>query len=88
MRRGAALVLAAVLVLAACSDEAGNFSQHPGFAEWYAAHPPGLALPSAAERALLERYRPRDSCRPITRVRSTSTATTSRMACCVRRTAR
>ena len=59
MRRGAALVLAALLVLAACSEEGSNFSQHPGFAEWYAAHPPGQALPSAAERTLLERYRPR-----------------------------
>jgi hypothetical protein len=59
MRRGAAAVLAALLALAACSDEAGNFSQHPGFAEWYAAHPPGRSLPTAAERALLERYQPR-----------------------------
>jgi hypothetical protein len=59
MRRGVAPILAAVLALAACSDEAGNFSQHPGFAEWYAAHPPERSLPSAAERALLERYRPR-----------------------------
>jgi hypothetical protein len=59
MRHGAAPLLGAVLVLAACSDEAGNFSQHPGFAAWYAAHPAALALPTTAEQALLERYRPR-----------------------------
>jgi hypothetical protein len=59
MRRGAARIAAALLALAACSDDAGNFSQHPGFAEWYAAHPPERALPTAAERTLLERYQPR-----------------------------
>ena len=59
MRRGAAPVLAAALALAGCSDDAGNFSQDPGFAAWYAAHPPGEALPTPAEQALLERYRPR-----------------------------
>ncbi len=53
-------VLVAVgLLLAACGDEDGNFSQNPGFADWYAAHPPSAQLPTAAEQALLERYRPR-----------------------------
>jgi hypothetical protein len=47
-----------LLLLVACPDE-GNFSQHRGFAEWYAANPPEDALPTANERALLERYRPR-----------------------------
>ena len=47
-----------LLALLACSDE-GNFSQYPGFAAWYAANPPEDAPPDAAERALLERYRPR-----------------------------
>jgi hypothetical protein len=46
------------LLLAACPDQ-GNFSQHPGFAEWYAANPPQQTLPNADERALLERHRPR-----------------------------
>jgi hypothetical protein len=47
-----------LLARIACSDE-GNFSQYPGFAEWYAANPPEDASPDASERALLERYRPR-----------------------------
>jgi hypothetical protein len=47
-----------LLLLVACPDQ-GNFSQHPGFAEWYAANPPEDALPNPNERALLERYRPR-----------------------------
>ncbi|HSA81586.1 MAG TPA: hypothetical protein VLE23_12265, partial [Geminicoccaceae bacterium] len=52
-------VAALLALLTGCMEEDANFSQYPGFAEWYAAHPPGEALPSAAERALLERYRPR-----------------------------
>jgi hypothetical protein len=59
MRAGAAPVLVAALALAACSDDSGNFSQEPGFAAWYAAHPPAGSEPTPAERALLERYRPR-----------------------------
>jgi hypothetical protein len=58
-RSPARLLAAALAALAACSEERGNFSQEPGFAAWYAAHPPSTALPTAAERALLERYRPR-----------------------------
>ena len=58
-RRGRLGVLvAAALFLAAC-DADSNFSQYPGFAEWYAAHPPSEQLPTAAEQALLARYRPR-----------------------------
>jgi hypothetical protein len=53
------VVTALAALLAGCTEERANFSQHPGFAEWYAAHPPSQALPSAAERALLHRYRPR-----------------------------
>jgi hypothetical protein len=49
----------ALALLAGCTEERGNFSQHPGFAEWYAAHPPSHSLPGAAGRALLQRYRPR-----------------------------
>jgi hypothetical protein len=60
MRRWALrFVTALAAVVAGCTEDRGNFSQYPGFAEWYAAHPPSQALPTAAERALLERYRPR-----------------------------
>ena len=60
MRRCAAPALAVALaLLPACSEDPGNFSQHPGFAAWRAAHPPGEAPPDASEQALLERYRPR-----------------------------
>lgn len=45
--------------MAGCGDGGSNFSQYPGFAEYFAAHPPSKALPSAADRALLRRYRPR-----------------------------
>jgi hypothetical protein len=47
-----------MLLLAACPDE-DNFSQHPGFAEWYAANPPAHALPDPQQRALLECHQPR-----------------------------
>ncbi|MGI9503762.1 MAG: hypothetical protein ACR2RE_11995, partial [Geminicoccaceae bacterium] len=54
------LVAAALVLLAAgCSDADGNFSQFPGFAEWYEANPPTTSLPTADETALLERYRPK-----------------------------
>ncbi len=61
MKRGRVLpfVAAAALLLVACGGDDGNFSQDPGFAEWYAAHPPSEQLPTAAEQALLERYQPR-----------------------------
>jgi hypothetical protein len=40
-------------------DFRGNFSGYPGFAEYFAANPPSSVLPTPAEQALLERYRPR-----------------------------
>jgi hypothetical protein len=40
-------------------DFRGNFSGYPGFAEYFAANPPSSALPTAADQALLEKYRPR-----------------------------
>jgi hypothetical protein len=52
------VAIAAALILAACDGDS-PFSQYPGFAEWYAAHPPSEQLPGAAEQALLARYRPR-----------------------------
>lgn len=36
-----------------------NFSQHPGFARYFADNPPSTRTPSLEERALLTRYRPR-----------------------------
>ncbi|MGH6945673.1 MAG: hypothetical protein ACREH6_15830, partial [Geminicoccaceae bacterium] len=48
-----------LVLLVSCFDHNDNFSQHPGFAEWYAAHPPSEALPGADDRALLTRYQPR-----------------------------
>ncbi len=36
-----------------------NFSQYPGFTEWYAANPPSDALPTAEEQALLAKHAPR-----------------------------
>ena len=35
-----------------------NFSQRPGFAEYFTANPPSESLPDAADSALLHRYRP------------------------------
>ena len=52
------LVLLSAL-LAGCERRAVNFSQYPGFREWYSANPPTEAAASADDRALLERYRPR-----------------------------
>ena len=44
----------------ACGPEPPkNFSQRPGFAEYFAANPPSENPPTRAERALLERFRPR-----------------------------
>ncbi len=58
--RAAAVALAAlaVLPLAAC-DDGRNFSQYPGFAEYFAANPPAATPPGAADQALLARFRPR-----------------------------
>ncbi len=46
-------------MVTACSDRDANFSQYPGFAEWYAANPPADRLPTVAEQAVLARYKPR-----------------------------
>ncbi len=52
-------MLGAVALLGACDGGHGNFSQHPGFAAYYAEHPPAASVPDAAEQARLARYRPR-----------------------------
>jgi len=56
--RSPAMAAALILALAGCSED-GNFSQRPGFAAWYAAHPPSEAIPDTAGQALLARYTPR-----------------------------
>jgi hypothetical protein len=56
-----AFLSAAAFSAVSCGKGAddGNFSQHPGFAEWYAANPPSERMPSAEQQALLARYQPR-----------------------------
>ncbi|MEO8039441.1 MAG: hypothetical protein ABI794_11760 [Betaproteobacteria bacterium] len=59
-RRSAVVVgLVVALGLAGCSRDSVNFSQYPGFAAYFSAHPRSSRLPDAGERALLERHRPR-----------------------------
>jgi len=53
-----ATLLAGAIALGGCSG-AETFAQYPGFAEWFAAHPPNPEPADAAGRALLQRYRPR-----------------------------
>jgi hypothetical protein len=57
MRFGSSLVVLALL--ASCPLPETNFSQWPGFAEYFAQRPPSVTLPSEQERVLLERHRPR-----------------------------
>ena len=45
------------MILGGCGERA-NFSSRPGFAAYFAAHPPRATTPDAADRALLERWRP------------------------------
>jgi len=54
-----AAVVAAVAAFATADDDGVNFSQHPGFAKYFAANPPSDELPDARISALLERHRPR-----------------------------
>lgn len=54
-----AAVVAAVGAFASADSDDLNFSQYPGFAEYFAANPPSDELPDLHTRALLERYRPR-----------------------------
>ena len=51
-RRALRLVTVLAALLAGCTEERANFSQHPGFAEWYAAHPPSRARPSVFSAAI------------------------------------
>jgi hypothetical protein len=54
-----AAVVAAVAAFTSPDSDDLNFSQYPGFAEYFAANPPSDELPDARTRALLERHRPR-----------------------------
>lgn len=47
-----------VLLLVGNGARAETFAQHPGFAQWFRAHPPAPNPPSDEDRALLHRYRP------------------------------
>lgn len=40
-------------------DPDPNFSQYPGFATYYAAHPPATTVPATADQDLAQRFRPR-----------------------------
>ncbi len=54
----AALVLVGAVVGAGAAAAETNFSQYPGFAEFFAANPPA-DVPNASDRALLRRHVPR-----------------------------
>lgn len=58
-RRLQAIFLAMLVPVAAAGAPETNFSQHPGFDRYFAENPPSSTTPSKAERALLNRYRPR-----------------------------
>src|ERR671913_627720 len=55
------IALASLLLLlpTACDGTDRSFSQYPGFADYFAAHPPAATVPSPADQALLARHRPR-----------------------------
>ena len=54
-----ALLLLLSLALAGCGNGETNFSQEPGFAEYFAKYPPPSTPAGPAEQALLRKHRPR-----------------------------
>jgi len=48
-----------VLISFSCTKGDRNFSQYPGFAEYFEKHPPGHELPLEEDRTLLAHFRPR-----------------------------
>jgi len=54
-----ALLLLLSLALAGCGNGETNFSQEPGFAEYFAKYPPASVPAGPAEQALLRKHRPR-----------------------------
>lgn len=60
IERITALLVAAALALSAgCGRDSVNFSQEPGFAEYFAAHPPATTPAAPPDQELLRRHRPR-----------------------------
>jgi hypothetical protein len=59
LRRCCAAVVVACIACTTAFGQSGNFSQQPGFASHYAAHPRRSSAASDEERALLQRHRPR-----------------------------
>jgi hypothetical protein len=57
------IILLSLILLAmrltGCKQDIVNFSQYPGFTEYFKANPPGHEPPDLRDQALLERYRPR-----------------------------
>ena len=47
------------LVITGCEHNTGNFSQYPGFAEYFRNNPPSQDLPGPEDRQLLRRFQPR-----------------------------
>lgn len=59
-RRGVCLIYYLLLfIIAGCEYNKHNFSQYPGFAEYFRSNPPSNELPDRADRHLLYRFRPR-----------------------------
>lgn len=58
-RSALACCMSIALFSAGFSHGGESFSQYPGFAEYFAAHPPGRTVPGRADQALLQRFRPR-----------------------------
>ena len=53
------IALTAILLIGTGATVAKNFSQYPGFAEYYASYPARSTRPTANEQALLHQFRPR-----------------------------
>ncbi len=48
-----------IFVLTGCEQNVDNFSQYPGFAEYFEANPPSHELPGLREQSLIYHFRPR-----------------------------
>ncbi|MFQ5656805.1 MAG: hypothetical protein ACE5G5_04635 [Candidatus Methylomirabilales bacterium] len=53
------VLLVAVSLTASCNFSDENFSQYPGFKDYFVANPPSSDRPGAEDRLLLARFRPR-----------------------------
>ncbi len=52
-------VLCCIILLSACEQNARNFSQYPGFAEYFASNPRSNDLPTYEDRQMLRNFQPR-----------------------------